>query len=64
MQDECFFSNFSYDPQMYYFLYVGEMKSYGLNAFVEKKLSIELNRQVRCLAVVPDIQAQYYLPDL
>ncbi|RUM36960.1 MAG: hypothetical protein DSY50_01315 [Desulfobulbus sp.] len=64
MQDECFFSNFSYDPQMYYFLYVGEMKSYGLNAFVENNLSIELNRQVRCLAVVPDIQAQYYLPDL
>ncbi len=64
MHDHCFFTNFHFDPEVYYFLYVGELKSYGLNSFLQKKLSAVVKRKVECLAVVPDIHDQYYYPNI
>jgi hypothetical protein len=56
--------NFTLDPQIYYLLYVGELKNLGLTAFLESFLSRRLNRQVRTIAVVPDQLEQYNYTNL
>lgn len=58
--DEVLFSNFSYNPEAYYFLYVGDLKNYSLNYFVKECLERRLNkREVRFIAIVPDVCIQY-----
>ena len=57
---EILFSNFSYDPQVYYFIYCGDVKAYYLNTFVRKVLQKKLGqREVRFIAIIPDIFTQY-----
>ena len=54
------YSNFTYTPDAYYFLYVGDLKNYALNNFVRETLMRRLNRQdIRFVAIVPDICIQY-----
>lgn len=59
------FSNFRYDSRCYYFLYIGELKAYGLNHFVREALQKQHpDREVRFAAIIPDICVQYYDRDL
>jgi hypothetical protein len=54
------FSNFRYNPDNYYFLYVGDLKNYSLNYFVCETLARRLNKQnVHFVAIVPDVCIQY-----
>ena len=39
MHDEILYSNFRYSPEIYYFLYVGDIKTYGLNHLLAETLS-------------------------
>ena len=58
--DEILFTNFTYNPEYYYFLYVGELKTYSLNYFVQEALSRRvINRPVKFIAIIPDICIQY-----
>jgi len=58
--DEILFTNFTYNPDYYYFLYVGELKTYSLNYFVQEALSLRMpNKQVRFIAIIPDVCIQY-----
>lgn len=63
VETECgdvLFSNFTYNPDTYYFLYVGDLKNYSLNCFVKETLERRLNkREVQFIAIVPDICIQY-----
>lgn len=59
------FSNLRYDPAHYYFLYIGELKAYGINHFVEDWLRKEHpGKEVRCIAIVPDICSHYAYEDI
>lgn len=54
------YSNFTYNPDMYYFLYVGDLKNYSLNYFVRETLSRRLDRQnIQFVAIIPDVCIQY-----
>lgn len=58
--DDVLFSNVSYNPEAYYFLYAGDLKNYSLNHFVRECLARRLNkREVRFIAIVPDVCIQY-----
>ena len=58
--DDILFTNFTYNPDYYYFLYVGELKTYSLNYFVQEALSRRIiNRPVKFVAIIPDICIQY-----
>jgi hypothetical protein len=58
--NEVLFTNFTYNPDCYYFLYVGELKNYSLNYFVQEALSHRMpNRQIRFVAIIPDVCIQY-----
>ncbi len=58
--DEILFSNFTYNPDYYYFLYIGDLKAYGLNTFLQETLNRRVyNKEVRFIAVIPDICIQY-----
>jgi hypothetical protein len=60
MVDDCLFSNVRFDPENYYFLYIGELKSIGLSRYLKKVFDSSLNRPVKCIGVVPDLQTQYW----
>ena len=59
MDDELFFSNVTYDPDIYYFLYIGELKNHGLGRFLARMFSRRTGRRAECLSIVPDILHQY-----
>ena len=63
--EDLYFTNFTYDPACYYFLYIGELKTYGLNQFVREALQKRLpDRQVRFAAIIPDVCVQYYYDEV
>jgi len=58
--DEILFSNFNYNPDWYYFFFVGDLKAYPLNTFMQETLQRRLTRRdVRFVAIVPDVCLQY-----
>ncbi len=59
MDDELFFSNVTYDPDVYYFFYIGELKNYGLGRFLARMFSRRTGRRAECISIVPDILHQY-----
>ena len=59
MADNFLFSNFTYNPSSYYFLYVGDIKTYGLNIFLQDALARNYRKKVEFIAIVPDILVQY-----
>lgn len=57
---EILFSNFSYSPDIYYFLYIGDLKTYNLNYFVREALQRRiLQRKIQFISIVPDVCVQY-----
>ena len=58
------FSNFQLEPDTEYFLYVGELKNYGLNAYLRESLTRIFNRRFDFIAIVPDIFEQYNYENL
>ncbi len=57
---EILFSNFTYNPDVYYFLYIGDLKAYGLNTMLQETLSRRItNKQVQFISIIPDICIQY-----
>ena len=58
--DEILFSNFTYNPDVYYFFYCGDIKAYYLNNFLTNVLQkAEAGREVQFVAIVPDVFEQY-----
>ncbi len=64
MDNHCLFTNFTFDPDVYYFCYSGELKSLGINQFLVETLSTQLHCEVQCIAIVPGLQVQYSYPNL
>lgn len=58
------FSNFQIDEGTDYFLYIGELKNYGLNLFLKEALSRYYNRKFEFIAIVPDVLEQYNYDNL
>ncbi len=56
---EVYFHNYSIDPKTRYFLYIGELKNYGLNIYLKDALSRRYDCPVDFVAIVPDILEQY-----
>jgi len=54
-----YYSNFNIAEDTDYFLYIGELKNYGLNQFLKEALTRNLNRKFDFIAIVPDIFEQY-----
>ena len=61
---EIYFHNHHIDPNTWYFLYIGELKNYGLNIFLKEALGRILKRPVDFIAVIPDILEQYDYPNI
>ena len=59
-----YFSNLSIDPQKHYFLYVGELKNYGLNSFLKQALERIHGEAFDFIAIVPDVFEQYNYANL
>lgn len=58
--DDIIYTNFTYNPDFYYFIYIGDLKAYGLNTYIQETLKRRLtNREVRFIAIIPDICIQY-----
>jgi hypothetical protein len=56
---EIYFSNFQLEEDTEYFLYIGELKNYGLNIFLKEALTRIFRRKFDFIAIVPDIFEQY-----
>ena len=56
---DIYFSNYQLQDNVNYFLYIGELKNYGLNIFLKESLSRIENRRFDFISVVPDIFEQY-----
>jgi glutamate 2,3-aminomutase len=57
--DSLLFNTIRLEPNKAYFLYVGEIKAYGLNPFLIPVLEQIYGRPVDCIAIVPDVLASY-----
>jgi len=53
------FSNFQLEENTEYFLYIGELKNYGLNTYLKEALSHIFSRKFDFIAIVPDVFEQY-----
>ena len=62
--DSLFFTNFVYNPEVYYFFYIGELKSYSLTGFLHAQFGKLQSRPVECVAIVPDLHEQYNYANL
>jgi lysine 2,3-aminomutase len=58
-QDPILFNSIELDPYRAYFIYVGEIKAYGLNPFLIPVLQQIYGSPVECIAIVPDVLASY-----
>jgi len=58
-RDPILFNSIELDPDRAYFVYVGEIKAYGLNPFLIPVLEQIYGRPVDCIAIVPDVLASY-----
>ncbi len=61
---DIYFSNFELQDDTEYFIYIGELKNYGLNIFLREALSRIYNRKFDFIAIVPDVFEQYNYPGL
>jgi len=58
--DDILYSNFVYDPEVYYFFYLGDLKNYSLNFFVKETFERRFpGREIKFIAIVPDVCMQY-----
>jgi lysine 2,3-aminomutase len=58
-QDPILFNNIKLESDRAYFIYVGEIKAYGLNPFLLPAFEQIYGRPVDCIAIVPDVLASY-----
>jgi len=58
------FSNFQLKENTEYFLYIGELKNYGLNLFLKDALTQIHGRKFDFIAIVPDVFEQYNYENL
>lgn len=65
-QDEdIIYSNFTYNPDFYYFIYIGDLKAYGLNTFIQETFRRRVhNKEVKFISIIPDICIQYNYPNI
>ncbi len=56
---DIYFSNFQLEEDTEYFLYIGELKNYGLNAYLKEALSHIFSRKFGFISIVPDVFEQY-----
>jgi hypothetical protein len=56
---EVYFHNYRLEENVTYFLYIGELKNYGLNVFLKEALSRIMGCPIDFIAIVPDIMEQY-----
>ncbi len=61
---DIYYSNFQLKENTEYFIYIGELKNYGLNLFLREALSKIFKRRVDFVAVVPDVFEQYNYDNL
>jgi hypothetical protein len=61
---EIHFSNYCLKENTYYFLYIGELKNYGLNLFLKDALSRIKDRKIDFISIVPDVFEQYNYENL
>ena len=61
---EIYYSNFQLEEDTEYFLFIGELKNYGLNIFLKEALARIFNRKFDFIAVVPDVFEQYNYENL
>jgi hypothetical protein len=61
---DIYFSDYQLKDAVHYFLYIGELKNYGLNIFLEEALSRIENRRFDFISIVPDIFEQYNYENL
>ncbi len=59
-----YFSNYELKEDTDYFLYVGELKNYGLNSYLAEALERSFNRKFGFIAIVPDVCEQYNYSNL
>ncbi len=56
---EVLFANFTYSKDYYYFLYVGDLKNYSLNYFIQENFERRFKKKVNFIAIIPDVCIQY-----
>jgi hypothetical protein len=61
---EIYYSNLLLDDDRDYFLYIGELKNYGLNVYLREALSRITERPFDFISIVPDVFEQYTYPNL
>jgi len=61
---DIYFSNYQLEENTDYFLYIGELKNYGLNIFLAEALSRISGRKFEFISIVPDIFEQYNYKNL
>ncbi len=59
-----YFSNYQLKENTEYFLYIGELKNYGLNLFLKEALDRNHDKKVDFIAIVPDLAEQYNYENL
>jgi len=62
--DEVLFTNIRLKRDTRYFIYVGELKAYPLNAYLRETLSRLYHTAVDFLAIIPDVLARYDTPNV
>jgi hypothetical protein len=63
-RDAILFNSIKLQPDKAYYIYIGDIKNYGLNAFLIPYLERIYGRPVGCIALVPDVLAYYGYPNL
>jgi hypothetical protein len=63
MSEICF-SNYQLQNNVHYFLYISELKNYGLNIFLREALSHIHNCRFDFISIVPDVFEQYNYKNL
>ena len=58
-RDPILLNSIKLEPSKAYFIYIGEIKAYGLNAFLKPVLEQIYCRPVECIALVPDLLGRY-----
>ncbi len=58
-EDDVLFSDVTLDDDTDYFIYVGELKTDGLNQFVKENLSRIHNRKFDFISIIPDVMGSY-----
>ena len=61
------FTNFVHNPDKYYFLFISELKAYGISQFFREALSKILFlplEEIECITIAPDIFEQYNYDNL